>query len=80
MLTPLIVLSVVAAGVGLIMLPAGSLGYGLLVVAVLAGTLARIAQAKEHQTEHMDTLRIQAEALQKLLTEPEASRGQWSRD
>ena len=78
MLTPLIVLAVVAAGLSFVMIP-NAFGFGLIGVAVLAGTLARMAQARAYQKEHMDTLRIQADALQKLLKTTE-TRGQWSRD
>jgi uncharacterized membrane protein (DUF106 family) len=78
MLTPLIAVAVVAAVVGLVMIKA-PLGLGLVGLAIVAGILARMAQAKAYQTEHMDTLRIQADALQKLLAKAEETRGQWSK-
>jgi len=78
MLTPLIAVAVVAAVVGLVMIKA-PLGLGLVGLAIVVGILARMAQAKAYQTEHMDTLRIQADALQKLLAKAEETRGQWSK-
>ncbi|MHB0876124.1 MAG: hypothetical protein ACYC5O_08780 [Anaerolineae bacterium] len=66
MVMPLIVVAVLAAVVGLALI-SQPLGVGLVIVSCLAGILARMAQAKAYQTEHMDTLRIQSDALQKLL-------------
>ena len=79
MLNGLIVVAVAAMAIGLVM-AGDSLSLGLVGLGILAGILARMAQARAYQTEHMDTLRIQAEALQKLLGSPTETRGQWSRD
>jgi hypothetical protein len=66
MVMPLIVVAVLAAVIG-VALASQPLGIPLVLVGCLAAILARMAQAKAYQTEHMDTLRIQADALQKLL-------------
>jgi hypothetical protein len=80
MLTPLIVVAVLAAVVGAAMAWSASPGFALIGLGIVAGTLARMAQARAYQKEHMDTLRIQADALQKLLAKSEAIRGQWAKD
>ncbi len=72
MVMPLVVVAVLAAILGIV-LNSGTLGLPLVVVGCVAAILARMAQAKEHQTEHMDTLRIQADALQKLLGKVDSS-------
>lgn len=66
MVMPLIVVAVLAAIAGVVT-ASGHLGIPLVVIGCIAAILARMAQAREYQTEHMDTLRIQADALQKLL-------------
>ena len=66
MIMPLLVVAVIAAVLGFVLI-AKPFGVALVVVACLAGILARMAQARAYQTEHMDTLRIQSDALQKLL-------------
>jgi hypothetical protein len=77
MLTGLMVVAVVAALLAFVI---SKSAIALVGIGIVAAILARMAQAQAYQKEHMDTLRIQADALQKLLSKSEDTRGQWAKD